>query len=256
MIKLSLVISANAIRTTAVSDRLFEAQQLSKSYGIADGQVDALKNVNFSIDKGKFVAITGPSGSGKSTLLSLMGMLARPTDGVLSFQGENIAHLDSEQIARLRNAEIGFVFQSFQLLDRTTAIENVELPLIYAKIPSKERCLRACEALTRVGLADRLDHYPAQLSGGEQQRVAIARAIVNKPSVILADEPTGALDTATGREILELLQDLNQQGTSVVVITHNPEIAEGAEQHMALVDGRIQTASTVKKTASAKPDQA
>ena len=228
-----------------MSDRLFEAQDLSKRYGAADGRIDALKSVNFSIDAGRFVAITGPSGSGKSTLLCLMGMLAQPSDGVLYFRGQDIAQLDAVKIARLRNAEIGFVFQSFQLLDRTTAIENVELPLIYAKVPSKKRRLRASEALEKVGLLNRLQHYPAQLSGGEQQRVAIARAIVNNPSVILADEPTGALDTATGIEILELLQNLKQQGTSVVIITHNLEIAEGAEQQVALVDGRIQRASIV-----------
>lgn len=231
-----------------MSDRLFEARDLSKSYGLPDSHVDALQNVSFSIDAGEFVAITGPSGSGKSTLLGILGMLARPTSGDLYFRNQSIAQLDPAKIARLRNAEIGFVFQSFQLLDRTTALENVELPLIYANVPPKQRRLQATSALERVGLAGRVDHYPAQLSGGEQQRVAIARAIVNTPSVILADEPTGALDTRTGSQILELLKGLNQHGTSVIIITHNAEIAQGAAHHMTLVDGRIQAPDAAATT--------
>lgn len=221
---------------------LFEAQDLGRSYGLADSRVDALRNVTFAIDAGEFVAITGPSGSGKSTLLGLMGLLARPTTGELYFRGQNVAHLDATTMARLRNADIGFVFQSFQLLDRTTALENVELPLVYADVPTRQRHLRAVRALERVGLADRLAHHPAQLSGGEQQRVAIARAIVNAPGVILADEPTGALDTKTGDGILELLDTLNGQGTSIVIITHDPGIAATAARRLPLVDGRIQGA--------------
>ena len=223
-----------------MSQKLFEAKDLSKNYGLASSRVDALRSVSFSIDDGEFVAITGPSGSGKSTLLSLLGMLAMPTSGSLHFRGEDIALLDAVKRARLRNAEIGFVFQSFQLLDRTTALENVELPLIYADVPPKQRHHLASAALERVGLTDRLDHHPSQLSGGEQQRVAIARAIVNEPSVVLADEPTGALDTGTGSEVLEILDGLNKQGTSIIIITHNPEIAEAAPRHMMLVDGRVQ----------------
>jgi len=224
-----------------VSGPLFEARNLGKRYGLAGSRVDALRDVSFTIDEGEFVAVTGPSGSGKSTLLGLMGLLATPSNGSLYFRGENVSTTDSVKTARLRNTEIGFVFQSFQLLDRTTALENVELPLVYAEIPHKQRRVRAAEALERVGLADRLYHHPAQLSGGEQQRVAIARAIVNRPSVILADEPTGALDSSTGREILQLLHGFNERGGSVIIITHDPDIAAAASRQLPLVDGRIRT---------------
>jgi putative ABC transport system ATP-binding protein len=221
-----------------VSKPLFEAFNLSKSYGAPNSRVEALKGVSFTIRSGEFVAITGPSGSGKSTLLGLMGMLAQPSAGELRFRDQNIAQLEHAKVAALRNAEIGFIFQSFQLLDRTSALENVELPLIYSDVPPQQRRERALVALEKVGLAERVDHHPAQLSGGEQQRVAIARAIINNPSVILADEPTGALDSQTGAEILVLLHELNQQGTSVVVITHNLDIVESIDHHMSLVDGR------------------
>lgn len=224
-----------------MTELLYSARDLRKTYGMPDAQVAALKGVSFTIETGEFVAITGPSGSGKSTLLGLLGMLARPTHGDLEFRGTEVVHLEHSKIAALRNAEIGFVFQSFQLMDRTSALENVELPLIYADVPAKERQERARAALERVGLGHRVEHRPAQLSGGEQQRVAIARAMVNCPSVILADEPTGALDTHTGQEVLELLQDLNRQGTSIIIITHNPEIAAGATHRMALVDGALRS---------------
>ena len=206
---------------------------------MGSGGVDALKGIDFSVDVGEFVAITGPSGSGKSTLLGLMGLLARPTSGELRFRGKDVANLDHVRLAKMRNAEIGFVFQSFQLLERTSAIENVELPLLYADVPPNERRDRALAALERVGLGNRIDHYPVQLSGGEQQRVAIARAIVNSPSVVLADEPTGALDSRTGADILAVLRDLNRRGTSVVVITHNLDVAGSIEKHLALIDGRL-----------------
>jgi putative ABC transport system ATP-binding protein len=222
-----------------VSEALYEAHNLSKSYGVAGSRVEALKGVDFTIGPGEFVAITGPSGSGKSTLLGLLGLLARPTSGELHFCGQDIASLDHTQLARIRNTQIGFVFQSFQLLDRTSALENVELPLVYAGVNPRQRRQRALEALAKVGLSDRIDHHPTQLSGGEQQRVASARAIINNPSVILADEPTGALDIKTGDEILTLLRELNLQGTSVAVITHNLEIANSIEHHMLLVDGRL-----------------
>ena len=221
---------------------LYEASNLTKHYGLAGSRIEALKGVDFTIRAGEFVAITGPSGSGKSTLLGLMGMLARPSLGELRFHGQEVATLDHNQLARMRNAEIGFVFQSFQLLARTSALENVELPLVYAEVLPKQRRERALAALEKVGLADRVDHYPAQLSGGEQQRVAIARAIINDPSVVLADEPTGALDTRTGAEILALLRELNQRGTSVVIITHNLNIAASIDHHVALVDGRLAAA--------------
>ncbi len=218
---------------------LYEASNLTKHYGLAGSRIEALKGVDFTIRAGEFVAITGPSGSGKSTLLGLMGMLARPSLGELRFQGQEVSTLDHNRLAKMRNAEIGFVFQSFQLLERTSALENVELPLVYAEVLPKQRRERALAALEKVGLADRVDHYPAQLSGGEQQRVAIARAIINNPSVVLADEPTGALDSRTGAEILSLLRELNQLGTSVVIITHNLNIAASIDHHLALVDGRL-----------------
>jgi putative ABC transport system ATP-binding protein len=209
---------------------------------VGSARVDALKGIDFSVEVGEFVAITGPSGSGKSTLLGLMGLLARPTSGELRFRGKEVASLDHVRLAKMRNAEIGFVFQSFQLLERTSAIENVELPLVYADVPPTERRDRALAALERVGLGSRSDHFPAQLSGGEQQRVAIARAIINSPSVLLADEPTGALDRRTGADILAVLRDLNQRGTSVVVITHNLDIAGSIEKHLVLIDGRLEVA--------------
>jgi len=209
---------------------------------MGSARVDALKGIDFSVEGGEFVAITGPSGSGKSTLLGLMGLLARPTSGELRFRGQDVANLDHVRLAKLRNAEIGFVFQSFQLLERTSALENVELPLVYADVPPTERRDRALAALERVGLGSRIDHVPVQLSGGEQQRVAIARAIINGPSVLLADEPTGALDVRTGADILAVLRDLNQRGTTVVVITHNLDIAGSIEKHLALIDGRLEFA--------------
>ena len=222
-----------------MAETLYAVSRLTKSYGVGSGGVDALKGIDFSVDVGEFVAITGPSGSGKSTLLGLMGLLARPTSGELRFRGKDVANLDHVRLAKMRNAEIGFVFQSFQLLERTSAIENVELPLLYADVPPNERRDRALAALERVGLGNRIDHYPVQLSGGEQQRVAIARAIVNSPSVVLADEPTGALDSRTGADILAVLRDLNRRGTSVVVITHNLDVAGSIEKHLALIDGRL-----------------
>jgi len=222
-----------------LAETLYAVSRLTKSYGVGSGGVDALKGIDFSVDVGEFVAITGPSGSGKSTLLGLMGLLARPTSGELRFRGKDVANLDHVRLAKMRNAEIGFVFQSFQLLERTSAIENVELPLLYADVPPNERRDRALAALERVGLGNRIDHYPVQLSGGEQQRVAIARAIVNSPSVVLADEPTGALDSRTGADILAVLRDLNRRGTSVVVITHNLDVAGSIEKHLALIDGRL-----------------
>jgi putative ABC transport system ATP-binding protein len=222
-----------------ISQPLFEARNLSKSYGHAESRVHALANANLSIADGEFLAITGPSGSGKSTLLGLLGLLARPSEGRLLFRGEDTASFNHARAAALRNSEIGFVFQSFQLLDRHSALENVGTPLLYANVKPSERRDRAIEALHHVGLSDRMDHYPAELSGGEQQRVAIARAIINSPNVILADEPTGALDSRTGAEIIAILKTLNGAGTSVVVITHNTNVAAEAHRQLKLVDGRL-----------------
>lgn len=221
------------------SQPLYEVRNLSKSYGLAESRLHALTDVNLAIAVGEFVAITGPSGSGKSTLLGLLGLLTRPSRGQVLFRGEDTALVSHARAAALRNSEIGFVFQSFQLLDRYSALENVGLPLLYANIGPHERRERATNALVQVGLADRVDHRPTELSGGEQQRVAIARAIINSPDVLLADEPTGALDTRTGAAIIDLLRRLNQAGTSLVVITHNADIAAGAHRHVTLVDGRL-----------------
>lgn len=221
---------------------LYEVRNLSKSYGPAESCLHALKDVNLTIAVGEFLAITGPSGSGKSTLLGLLGLLTRPSRGQLIFRGEDTTRVGHARAAALRNSEIGFVFQSFQLLERYSAMENVALPLLYANIGPHERRERAANALEQVGLADRMDHYPGELSGGEQQRVAIARATINSPNVILADEPTGALDSRTGAEIIDLLKILNQAGKSLVVITHNSDIAAGAHRHVTLADGRLTAA--------------
>lgn len=218
---------------------LFEARNLSRAYGPAEARVHALANVTLSIAEGEFLAITGPSGSGKSTLLGLLGLLSRPSEGRLFFRGEDTAAFSHSRAAALRNSEIGFVFQSFQLLDRHSALENVGMPLLYANANPGERRERALEALGRVGLSDRATHYPAELSGGEQQRVAIARAIINAPNVILADEPTGALDSRTGTEIIDILKALNRAGTTVVVITHSGDVAAEAHRQVKLADGRL-----------------
>jgi len=202
--------------------------------------IHALKNVSLKIHKGEYVAIMGPSGSGKSTLMNLVGALDVPTSGDLLVGGLNLSKQGSDSLANFRNRTIGFVFQQFNLLARTSALENVKLPLLYAR--EKERgdlTERAVEALRRVGLADRMDHEPTQLSGGQQQRVAIARALVNRPSVILADEPTGALDTKTSIEILDLFQELNDAGITLMVVTHDPEVAEVSRRNLMFRDGQV-----------------
>ena len=209
-------------------------------FGDADDGVRALRGVSLTVMPGEFVAILGPSGSGKSTLLNLLGALDRPTSGTVRFDGRDVAAMSDTQLARLRNAEIGFVFQQFHLLARTAAIDNVALPLIYGGVSRTERIARARAALEAVGLGHRLDHQPTELSGGEQQRVAIARALVTDPRVILADEPTGNLDTATGADVMSLLERLNaDRGTALVVITHDMEVASRAPREIRLRDGRI-----------------
>jgi len=217
---------------------MIEAKDIKKIYpGIVP--TVALDGVSFVIKEGEFVAIVGPSGSGKSTLMHIMGFLDRPTSGVYKFRGKSIDELDDDQLARIRNKEMGFVFQSFNLLPRTTVLDNVKLPLLYSGIAREQQDRMAREALEKVGLSHRLFHYPNQLSGGEQQRVAIARAIVNHPSVIFADEPTGNLDSKSGQQIMDILQNLNDQGHTIILVTHEKYTAQMAKRIIQLKDGRI-----------------
>ena len=210
-----------------------------KDYTVGTETVRALDGVSLAIDRGEFVSVMGPSGSGKSTFMNLIGCLARPNSGSIELDGERVSDLASDSLAGVRNRKIGFVFQQFNLLGRTTAVDNVALPLLYAGVDRTERTKRAGEALARVGLDDRAQHLPSQLSGGQQQRVAIARALVNTPDMLLADEPTGALDTATGREIMNLFQTLNEAGLTVIVVTHEAEVADYARRILRFRDGVI-----------------
>ena len=210
-----------------------------KDYTVGTETVRALDGVSLAIDRGEFVSVMGPSGSGKSTFMNLIGCLDRPNSGSIELDGERVSDLSSDSLAGVRNRKIGFVFQQFNLLGRTTAVDNVALPLLYAGVDRTERTKRAGEALARVGLDDRVQHLPSQLSGGQQQRVAIARALVNSPDMLLADEPTGALDTATGREIMNLFQTLNEAGLTVIVVTHEAEVADYARRILRFRDGVI-----------------
>jgi putative ABC transport system ATP-binding protein len=218
---------------------VIEAAGLGRHYHLGGHLVRALDGVSFAIREGEFVAIMGPSGSGKSTLMNLIGCLDSPTMGHYRLAGTDVAGLDRDELAQIRNRRIGFVFQQFHLLPRTTAQENVELPLIYSDVRRVERRRRAAEALGQVGLAERAHHHPAQLSGGQQQRVAIARALVNRPILLLADEPTGALDSRTSEEILALFQALNRQGLTIVVVTHEEDVAAHAGRVLQFRDGKL-----------------
>jgi putative ABC transport system ATP-binding protein len=222
---------------------LIHTRDLMKTYSMGEGAhlnlVHALDGVSVDIDKGEFVAVMGPSGSGKSTFMNVLGCLDRPTSGAYALNDRNIAELAGDELATVRNRYIGFVFQQFNLLARTPAVENVELPMVYAGVAKKARTAKAMEILKRVGLGDRTDHHPSQLSGGQQQRVAIARALVTEPLLILADEPTGALDSKTSLEIMALFQELNRQGMTVVLVTHEPDVARFAQRIIAFRDGKV-----------------
>ena len=225
---------------------MIAVNNLSKTYVSGTLSVTALRNASFQIEKGEFVAIMGSSGSGKSTLMNLLGCLDLPTSGDYVLEGLEIARLKSNQLAEVRNRKIGFVFQSFNLLPRATALENTELPLLYGRVPNPTEI--AMQALERVGLKDRAKHKPTELSGGEKQRVAIARALVNKPSIILADEPTGNLDSTTGHEILSLFHQLNKEDVTIILVTHEEEIARQAKRIIKMKDGKIIQDQTLKGT--------
>ena len=218
---------------------LISIQEVTKVFQMGDVEVRALRGVSLDIQPGEFVAVRGPSGSGKSTLMNIIGCLDRPTTGRYLLDGVDVAPMDRDALARIRNQRLGFVFQSFNLLPRTTALENVELPLLYAGLRRQERHARAAESLRRVGLGDRMDHTPSRLSGGQQQRVAIARALVTEPKIILADEPTGNLDSRTSVEVMALFQELKETGITLVLVTHEPDIANYVERVIVVRDGHI-----------------
>jgi len=219
---------------------IINIEHIAKIYQVGSEEVHALADVSLRIDKGEYVAIMGPSGSGKSTLMNILGCLDTPTHGLYDFKGVNVSKMNDNELASIRNREIGFVFQTFNLLPRSDALHNVELPLIYAGVSSHERKERAKEALNQVGLSDRMHHRPNELSGGQRQRVAIARALVTNPAIILADEPTGNLDTKTGEDIMALFNDISHQGNTIILVTHEEYIAEHARRIIRIRDGLIE----------------
>jgi putative ABC transport system ATP-binding protein len=228
---------------------LLSVSDLSKTFVVGQMRIHALNKVSLTIEEGEFLAIMGSSGSGKSTLMNLLGCLDRPSSGSYWLDGRDVSRLSSNNLAAIRNAKIGFVFQQFNLLPRASALENVELPMIYGRLKRRERKRRAQEALALVGLSDRAHHRPAQLSGGQQQRVAIARALVNKPSVLLADEPTGSLDSQTSDEIMSTLANFNQRGLTIVVVTHEPDVAAYAQRVVHFKDGEVISDEVNRKAA-------
>jgi len=231
----------------ASGNPVIHLENVSKTYDLGEIQVQALRGVSLDVREGEFVAVMGPSGSGKSTIMNILGCLDRPTKGRYFLDGVDVSGMTKKELARIRNRKLGFVFQQFNLLSRTSALENVELPAVYAGISAEERTKRAMEALTRVGLADRAEHHPSQLSGGQQQRVAIARGLVNRPSILLADEPTGNLDSRTSVEIMDILQTLNnEQGLTIILVTHESDIAQFAKRTLLFRDGKLVRDSAVQ----------
>jgi putative ABC transport system ATP-binding protein len=235
-----------------MGELIVRADNVSKVYSMGEQRVEALKDVSLEVESGDFVAIMGASGSGKSTFMNIIGCLDIPTSGSYLLQGENVLGLSKRALAEVRNKKIGFVFQGFNLLARTSALENVELPLIYGRVPAAIRKERAHAALALVGLADRAGHSGNQLSGGQQQRVAIARALVNEPAIILADEPTGNLDSVTSVEIMAIFQQLNRQGSTIIMVTHEPEIAAYTKRNVVFRDGRILSNTPVTQQSAAE----
>jgi len=233
-------------------EMIIEVKDVNKVYKNGKIEVRALNKVNLSVERGEFVSIMGSSGSGKSTLMNILGCLDRATSGKYILDGMDVSNLNDVELARIRNLKIGFVFQSFNLLPRMTALRNVELPMIYAKVNAKERKRRAEMALERVGLKDRMNHKPNEMSGGQKQRVAIARALVNDPAIILADEPTGNLDSYSGEEIMDLFQELNREGVTIILVTHEPDIAQHTKRIVTFRDGHLKSDVTVQKPLDAK----
>jgi putative ABC transport system ATP-binding protein len=222
-------------------DAVIRVEDVHRFYDLGETQVHALRGVSLTVERGEFVAIMGASGSGKSTFMNILGCLDRPSSGRYVLDGEDVSELDKRELAAIRNGKLGFVFQGFNLLPRTTAFENVRLPTLYSSLGRDERAERANDALEAVGLAHRADHYPSQLSGGQQQRVAIARALVNVPSILLADEPTGSLDSHTSVEIMSVFQELNDRGLTIVLVTHEADVAQFAKRRVVFRDGKIRT---------------
>jgi putative ABC transport system ATP-binding protein len=238
--------AANSLTATGLAapepnaeEIVIQVRDIHKIYQLGETQVHALRGVTLDVRRGEFVAIMGASGSGKSTFMNILGCLDKPTSGQYLLEGTDVSRLDKKELAGIRNRKIGFVFQGFNLLARTTALENTELPTLYARINKEERHKRAVEALKMVGLEDRMDHFPSQLSGGQQQRVAIARALVNRPSILLADEPTGNLDSRTSVEVMEIFQSLNDQGLTVILVTHEHDISQFTKRSIVFRDGKI-----------------
>jgi putative ABC transport system ATP-binding protein len=233
--------------SAATNGALLRVEDVHKYYTMGETRVHALRGVSVNIETGGFIAVMGASGSGKSTLMNILGCLDRPTSGRYLLEGVDVSGLDKKTLAGIRNHKLGFVFQGFNLIARTTALENTALPTLYTKIDAKERTRRASEALALVGLADRAEHFPSQMSGGQQQRVAIARALVNRPSILFADEPTGNLDSRTSIEIMEVFQGLNDRGLTIVMVTHEPDIAQFSKRVIVFRDGKIRRDDPVRE---------